>query len=388
VTKTPIKSSYLDRVLLRTPQEESGRVPHPNGPNGHAPAMPPLISQLGETPLEGNSGRTCPRAKAETSCMFRCCATTNISIGSCSDVAASGQVTKAMSLPDAGIGANVECVWPARAILGEGCCWDPRTRKILWVDIKAAQLYALSVRSGRRQIWRLPCRIGSLAVPPTDWHPPADLDGELFLACGDFGLMWLGLRSTDVSTAIIANPEAHVPENRFNDGKMGPDRRYWAGTMHDLETRTSGSLYAFSSDGAVTRLDGGYRVTNGPAFSPDGRTVYHTDSGHQTVYAFDLSPAGQIRNKRTFVQFAPGEGHPDGMTTDTQGNLWIAIWDGSRIEKISPEGERAGHIRMPTSRVTSCTFVGEDETVMYATSASIGVSETDKLAGSLFRLML
>jgi D-xylonolactonase len=309
-------------------------------------------------------------------------------MGSVVDQSASDHTTQAMPCRGAVIDAIVECVWPAHAILGEGCCWDPRSGKIFWVDIKGIELYALSASSGRRQVWTLPCRIGSLAVPPPDWHPPDDFVGELFLACGDLGLMWLALRATDVGIFVVASPESHLPENRFNDGKIGPDRRYWAGTMHDLEVHTSGSLYAFSSNGGVTLLDSGYRVTNGPAFSPDGRTVYHTDSTLQTVYAFDLSPEGQVRNKRLFVQFEAGEGYPDGMTTDARGNLWIAIWDGARIEKISPKGERVGHIRMPTPRVTSCTFVGEDATVMYATSARIGVSETDELAGGLFKLIL
>ena len=309
-------------------------------------------------------------------------------MGSVVDQSTSGHTTQAMRCRGASIDAIVECVWPARAILGEGCCWDPRSGRIFWVDIKGRQLYALSISSGDRQVWTLPCRIGSLAVPPPDWRPPGELAGELFLACGDLGLMWLALRATGVRILVIANPEAHLPENRFNDGKIGPDARYWAGTMHDLEIHASGSLYAISSNGSVILLDTGYRVPNGPAFSPDGRTVYHTDSPLQTVYAFDLSLDGQIGNKRVFVQFEAGEGYPDGMTTDANGYLWIAIWDGARIEKVSPEGERVGHIRMPTPRVTSCSFVGEDVNVIYTTSASMGVSDVDEAAGGLFKLIL
>jgi len=284
--------------------------------------------------------------------------------------------------------AEVECVWPARAILGEGCCWDPRTNRVFWVDIEGARLYALSVGQGSRQMWTLPCRLGSVAVPTPHWLPPVDLGPDPLLACGDLGLMWLGLRGPDVEARPIANPEGHLPGNRFNDGKMGPDGRYWAGTMDQFEARASGSLYAFSNDGSVTRLDSGYRVTNGPAFSPDGRVVYHADSALRVVYAFDLAPRGLIENKHVLVQFAPGEGCPDGMTTDAQGNLWIAIWDGSRIEKISAQGERIGHIQMPTSRVTSCAFIDPNETVMYVTSARVGLPDTDRLAGGLLKVTL
>ena len=286
------------------------------------------------------------------------------------------------------ISAEVECVCAARCILGEGCCWDPRSQKVFWVDIKGGNLHALSPQSGDYQVWSLPCRIGSIAIPPPHWYPPNDSDGDRFLACGDLGLAWLGLQGTKVDIVTIAHPEAHLLENRFNDGKIGLDGRYWAGTMHDLETRISGTLYAFSSNGDVALMDSGYRVPNGPAFSPDGRTVYHTDSALQTVYAFDLEPDGQIRNKRVFVQYQPGEGYPDGMTTDANGKLWIAMWDGFRIEEISPHGERIGYIKLPTPRVTSCTFMGEDETVMYATSARLGLSETDRLAGGFFKVRL
>jgi xylono-1,5-lactonase len=284
------------------------------------------------------------------------------------------------------IEANVACVWPARATLGEGPCWDTSTRKLYWTDIKGARLHAYSPKDGHRETWALPCRVGSVGLPPPGWNLPPG-QGTALLACGDPGLMWLILDAGGATTVVIAHPEAHLPHNRFNDGKIGPDGRYWAGTMHDPETEASGSLYAFAPDGSVMQLDSGYRVTNGPAFSPDGRTVYHNDSALRTIFAFDLGPDGRLANKRVFIQFAPSEGYPDGMTTDREGNLFVAMWDGARIEKISPQGVRLGHMAIPTPRVTSCTFDG-DSTVLYATSASIGLPENDPLAGGLFKIDL
>ena len=285
------------------------------------------------------------------------------------------------------IETEVACVWPAHAILGEGPCWDAAARTLYWTDIKGARLHAYSPENGRRETWALPCRVGSVGMPSPAWSPPPRLQGTVLLACGDPGLMWLVLGAGNATIVVIANPESHLPDNRFNDGKIGPDGRYWAGTMHDLEIEASGCLYAFTPDGQATLLDFGYRVTNGPAFSPDGHTVYHSDSALQTVYAFDLTPEGQITNKRVFLRFAPGEGYPDGMTTDAQGNLFIAMWNGARIEKISPQGTRLGHIKMPTPRVTSCTFAGDD-TVLYVTTASIGLPVGDTLAGGLFKVYL
>ena len=145
-----------------------------------------------------------------------------------------------------------------------------------------------------------------------------------------------------------------------------------------------GSLYAFSADGTYAVLDTGYRVANGPAFSPDGSVVYHTDSARREIYAFDLARDGALENKRAFVRFAEGEGRPDGMTTDRTGNLWVAMWDGARVEKLSPEGTRLATVPIPTRRPTSCTFVDSDCTEMFVTSASLDASSEDSLAGGLY----
>ncbi len=144
------------------------------------------------------------------------------------------------------------------------------------------------------------------------------------------GLAWIGVADDAVEIVAIVHPERERRGNRFNDGKRGPDGRYWAGTMHDAEELATGSLYAFRSDGSYTVLDSGYNVANGPAFSPDGSVVYHADSARQEIYAFDLDTGGALSRKRGFASFAEGDGHPDGMTTDRQGNLWVAMWDGAR----------------------------------------------------------
>lgn len=202
------------------------------------------------------------------------------------------------------------------------------------------------------------------------------------------GLAWVGVAEHAVEILALGHPEVDQRDNRFNDGASGPDRRYWAGTMDDAEKRATGSLYAFTPDGEYAVLDTGYRVPNGPAFSPDGSIVYHSDSARGEVYAFDLLPDGSLGDKRVFARFEDHAGSPDGMTADTDGNLWIAMWDGARIEKVSPSGERVGSIPIPTRRPTSCTFVDEACTEMYVTSASIGLGPEDKLAGGLFHVRL
>lgn len=286
------------------------------------------------------------------------------------------------------LSVEAECVWPARARLGECPCWDARSGRVFWVDIKRAALHAFRSVDGTRQTWALPARVCSLDVPPAGWRPPEQLTGVPFVGCGDMGFAWIGVAGDAVEIVTLVHPERDQRGNRFNDGKMGPDGRYWAGTMDDAEERATGRLYAFRPDGSFAVLDSGYRVSNGPAFSPDGSVVYHADSARREIYAFDLDSDGALSGKRRLVRFAEGEGHPDGMTTDREGNLWVAMWDGARVENVSPEGARVGSIPVPTAKPTSCTFADPDCTEMYVTSASIGLREDDGLAGALFRARL
>lgn len=202
------------------------------------------------------------------------------------------------------------------------------------------------------------------------------------------GLAWVGVAEHAVEILALGHPEVDQRDNRFNDGSSGPDRRYWAGTMDDAEIRATGSLYAFSTDGSYELLDTGYRVPNGPAFSTDGSVVYHTDSVLREIYAFELAPDGALANRRLFARFGDHEGTPDGMTTDLDGNLWVAMWDGARVEKLSPDGERLGSVPIPTRRPTSCVFTDAECTEMYVTSASVGLGPGDRLAGGLFRVRL
>lgn len=286
---------------------------------------------------------------------------------------------------NASIAAEVTEVWPAGAVLGEGPTWDAVAGRVMWVDIKGKALHAYRHRDGARQSWPLPFRLCSLARLQPPWTPPPEIGPDAFIGCGDGGLMWLGIDGDSVTARPIVDPERDIPGNRFNDGKLGPDGRYWAGTMDDAESAASGRLYAFGHDGSYQVMDTGYRVTNGPAFSPGGRIVYHTDSARQEIYAFDLSVDGRPGPRRLLRSFGPGEGYPDGMTVDAEGYLWVAMWDGGRLQRLDPEGRDRGAVAMPAARCTSCVFVVPS--VLYVTSASIGV-ESQPGAGSLYRVDL
>ena len=271
--------------------------------------------------------------------------------------------------------SNVQCVADVHAVLGEGPVWVPLEVALYWVDIKGRKIFRLS-EDGELSQWPTPLRVGSIAPRR----------GGGLIAGTDQGIAEIDLLSGRLQ--VLFNPEEDYPDNRFNDGKVDRSGRFWAGTMDDQEREASGTLYRFDSELDWTAVDTAYKVTNGPAFSPDGRLMYHNDSGRQVTYIFDLDEAGSASNRRTFLQFGEGDGYPDGMTVDAEGCLWIAFWDGSCVRRFSPGGESLQQIEMPVSRPTSCAFGGPKLDRLYVSSASIGIDETaltmQPNAGGLF----
>lgn len=268
------------------------------------------------------------------------------------------------------------CIWPAGALLGEGPFWHPSERRLYWVDIKAPAIHACDAGGGNRQTWPMPEPIGSLA--------PRRAGG--FVAAFKSGFALVDLEPLAIRK--IGNPEPTVPGNRFNDGKCDGAGRFWAGSMDDEIRAATGWLYCLAPDRSWRRWDGPYLCTNGPAFSPDGTVLYHTDSMVRTVYRFALAPDGTLSDKRDFVRFAESDGYPDGMTVDAAGGVWVAHWDGWRVTRFRPDGAVDRVIALPVAQVTSCAFGGDDLRTLYITSASIGLSDEARraqpLAGGLF----
>jgi D-xylonolactonase len=255
-------------------------------------------------------------------------------------------------------------VVPAGAILGEGPVWHTHEQALYWLDIKGLRVHRYTPATDEATSWTVPFRIGSLA--------PRQAGG--FVGGSEHGLMAINADFTLFEP--IAHPEADQPGNRANDGKVDPHGRFWMGTIDDAEERAIGSLYRFDADGRWERVDGGYHVTNGPAFSPDGRTMYHNDSALQTIYRFDVAHDGSASNRRILAQFSDGDGYPDGMTVDASGCLWVAFWDGWCVRRLSPSGEIMLKIDLPIQRPTSCAFGGAALDQLYITSASIDLDES------------
>jgi len=262
----------------------------------------------------------------------------------------------------------------ARCRLGEGPLWSARQQSLFWVDILGRTVFRLRLADGSVSSWPMPEMIG--------WIIEREHAGG-FVAGFQSGFAYLELEPLSITP--IANPEPGRAGQRMNDAKADRHGRIWAGTMPVTADRPSGALYRLDPGATITQWDSGYIVTNGPAFSPDGRHFYHNDSGRGLVYRFDLDAAGNPRERRVFLQFGTGDGKPDGMTVDAQGGLWIAFWGGARLSRFTADARLDRSIALPASQVSSCAFAGDALDRLFVTTAADGV-EDEPLAGALFEV--
>jgi len=183
------------------------------------------------------------------------------------------------------------------------------------------------------------------------------------------------------------DPEAHLPGNRFNDGKVGPDGRFYAGTMAIKEEKDAGWVYSLDKDHKVHKLFGPVSISNGMAWTKDTKTFYYVDTPKMRLDAYDFDvKTSNISNHRVAFNVPKEYGYPDGITIDSEDNVWIAHWEGSRITRWNPQtGKLLLTIPMPSKRITSVAFGGSKLNDIYITSASVGLDRSQHAsAGSLF----
>jgi sugar lactone lactonase YvrE len=152
--------------------------------------------------------------------------------------------------------------------------------------------------------------------------------------------------------------------------------------------RANGYLYRVDANHTVARVAGPFICTNGPAFSPDQRTLYCVDTYGRKILAFDVDPAGALSRGRVLIRFEDQTwGYPDGLTCDSIGCLWVAHWGGSRISRFSANGELLEAIPLPVSQATSCVFGGHELKTLFVTSASLGLPPgKEEAAGALLAI--
>jgi sugar lactone lactonase YvrE len=269
---------------------------------------------------------------------------------------------------------QTELILDAKATLGEGPAWDAATQTLYWVDILNKRIYA-----DVEVLAELDEFIGCLA-PRKDGHL---ILGKRF-SFSDFDP--LTKKETPLATL-----NSELSTNRLNDGKCDPAGRFLAGTMDMNETDPNGKLYSFDGKQA-TRLLEKVTISNGLAWSPNHKIFYYIDTPTREVKAFDYDlSTGQIANPRAAIKLEDTLGWPDGMTSDMDGNLWIAMWGGAQVTKWNPNtGKLLDQIPVPALNTSCPVFGGRDMNELYITTARKNMSEAEltkyPLSGGLFKV--
>lgn len=253
---------------------------------------------------------------------------------------------------------RIEVLVDVKTILGEGPLWDVDSERLYWIDSKGANVFRATHQGTEIRAWDVPQSIGSLAIRK---------DGGGAVVALANGFHFLDFSTGEVE--LICNPEPDKPNNRLNDGKVDKRGRFVAGSMDTKEAGANASLYRLDPDLTVHKLENNIIVSNGPCWSPDGKTFYFCDSWSREIWAYDYDlETGNISNKRTFATLDTVSGAADGSTVDAEGCLWNAqVYDG-KLVRYTPEGEIDRVIDMPVKKVSSVMFGGPDLDVLYVTS--------------------
>lgn len=244
--------------------------------------------------------------------------------------------------------------------LGEGAVWDYKYDRLLWIDTQGSVMIYTPADGKNREI-----KLG------TDVGTVVPFEKDKVVVAIRSGVYELDLR--DESLTFICDPEGGIPGNKYNDGKCDALGRLWVGTMDDNSTPKKSGFYRVDGHGNGAKMLGDVTISNGVAWSLDGRTMYYQDTPTGKVSAFDFDEkSGDISNRREIITIHEDMGTPDGNTIDEEGMLWVANWGGACVTRWNPEtGEMLCRIDVPALNVSSVAFGGKDLDELYITTASI-----------------
>ena len=268
---------------------------------------------------------------------------------------------------------DVEHVLAVNCELGEGPIWNIQEQKLYWVDILQNTIHTYHPESNAHQATYFEDHVCAMGFRKS---------GGMVLATRKHFALW----DDDLQTVEELEPD--LTNNRFNDGAVDRQGRFWAGTMNP--SSPMGNLYRLNHDLTVEKMVTDVTISNGIGWSLDNKTMYFTDSPLRTIYAYDFDPeTGYISNKRVFI-LTDDMGVPDGLTVDSEGYIWSARYGGAKVVRYSPAGEYDREITLPVEKVTSVTLGGPDLRDLYITSAWEGYTEGElqehPMAGDIFRV--
>jgi L-arabinonolactonase len=274
---------------------------------------------------------------------------------------------------------RIDVLVDVKTILGEGPLWDVQEQRLYWIDIMGQRVFRCTADGREVRAWDVPGLIGSMAIRENGGALVSLQNGFHFL---DF---------ETGECARVVDPEPDLATTRLNDGKVDRQGRFLCGSLDMEEKAGLGALYRLDPDLSVHKLESGIVVSNGPCWSPDGRTFYFHDSLVGDIWAYDYDVlTGTIKNRRIFVTLDRSKGFvaADGSTVDAEGYLWNSQIFGGKLVRYAPDGSIDREIPMPVKRITSVMFGGPNLDILYVTSmAKHALPELPKdgvMRGSLF----
>lgn len=261
-------------------------------------------------------------------------------------------------------------------ILGESPHWHPIEQRLYWLDIEAGRLFCLNPTDLNVEYYDLGIRAGSFGFRK---------EGGLILATETGFGFWSSQDCTIFNPINLYEVDQGI---MMNDGQVDRAGRFWAGSKGPTGTA---ALFKLNPDQTWQKVLPGVTISNGIDWSLDDTICYYTDSGNQTIYQYQFGPVkGALREPKVFFSLRddPNPATPDGLCLDSAGNIWTAIWDGSKVLQLSPEGKILQEVRLPVSRPTSVAFGGSEFKDLYITTASTELTakqlNQQPYAGDLF----
>ena len=275
--------------------------------------------------------------------------------------------------------SQIEHLVAVQNVAGESPIWSPKEKALYWVDCEGSKAFRMDTVGAAYQSFEADMPVTAIC--------PRQRGG--WIAATKTGLaFWDGQGG---HFERIVDPEKGNPDHRCNDATIDRAGRLWVGTMNQKDLLApTGSLWRLDADLTLHKMDTGFAVPNGIAFSPDDKVMYVTDMFHGKIAAYDFDVrSGSISNRRDFAVVPQEAGLPDGLIVDAEGGIWSAHWGGWRVTRYRPDGTIEREVRLPAANVTCMAFGGKDLDELYITTAWAFLSDEQRRqqpqAGDLFR---